>query len=109
MYPRIPHALTGSDHTDQTWPSYPDLGKVAPYGIYDIAANAGWVSVGIDHDTAAFAVNAIRPWHEAISRDRYNCADRLLITADGGGSNRSRARLTRRRRSWPQCRAVAAG
>lgn len=70
-----------------------DLGKVAPYGIYDIAANAGWVSVGIDHDTAAFAVNAIRRWHEAIGRDRYNSADRLLITADGGGSNGSRVRL----------------
>ena len=70
-----------------------DLGKVAPYGIYDIAANAGWVSVGIDHDTAAFAVHAIRRWHEAVGRDRYNSADRLLITADGGGSNGSRVRL----------------
>jgi len=71
----------------------PELGKVAPYGIYDIAANAGWVSVGIDHDTAAFAVNAIRRWYGVIGRDRYDNPERLLITADGGGSNGSRARL----------------
>lgn len=70
-----------------------ELGKVAPYGIYDIGANAGWVSVGIDHDTAAFAVNAIRRWHEAVGRERYKNAQRLLITADGGGSNGSRVRL----------------
>jgi len=70
-----------------------ELGKVAPYGIYDIAANAGWVSVGIDHDTAAFAVNSIRRWHEAVGRERYGAAERLLITADGGGSNGSRVRL----------------
>ena len=70
-----------------------DLGKVAPYGIYDIAANAGWVSVGIDHDTAAFAVNTIRRWHEAVGCGRYENADRLLITADGGGSNGLRVRL----------------
>ena len=66
-----------------------ELGKVAPYGIYDIATNTGWVSVGIDHDTAAFAVNSIRRWHEAVGRERYDAADRLLITADGGGSNGS--------------------
>jgi len=71
----------------------PDLGKVAPYGVYDIAANAGWVSVGIDHDTAAFAVNAIRRWYDVVGRDRYRHAERLLITADGGGSNGSRVRL----------------
>ena len=70
-----------------------DLGKVAPYGIDDIAANAGWVSVGIDGDTAAFAVNAIRRWHEAVGYVRYPGANRLLITADGGGSNGSRVRL----------------
>jgi Rhodopirellula transposase DDE domain len=70
-----------------------DLGKVAPYGIYDIAANAGWVSVGIDHDTAAFAVNAIRRWYDVVGRGRYGNAERLLITADGGGSNGSRVRL----------------
>ncbi len=71
----------------------PDLGKVAPYGIYDIAANAGWVSVGIDNDTAAFAVNAIRRWYDVVGRGRYGRAERLLITADGGGSNGSRVRL----------------
>ncbi len=70
-----------------------DLGKVAPYGIYDLAANAGWVSVGIDHDTAAFAVNAIRRWYEVVGHGRHESADRLLITADGGGSNGSRVRL----------------
>ena len=82
-----PDAVRVHDFVDK------DLGKVAPYGIYDIAANAGWVSVGIDHDTAAFAVNAIRRWYEAVGRGRYNEADRLLITADGGGSNGSRVRL----------------
>jgi hypothetical protein len=70
-----------------------DLGKVAPYGIYDVAANAGWVSVGIDHDTAAFAVNSIRRWYEVVGRARYQDAQHLLITADGGGSNGSRVRL----------------
>jgi hypothetical protein len=53
----------------------------APARIYDIAANAGWVSVGFDHDTAAFAVNAIRRWYEAVGRARYTNADRLLIAA----------------------------
>ena len=71
----------------------PELGKVAPYGIYDIAANAGWVGVGIDHDTAAFAVNTIRRWYGVVGRDRYANPARLLITADGGGSNGSRVRL----------------
>ena len=71
----------------------PALGKVAPYGIYDIAANAGWVSVGIDHDTAAFPANALRRWYDVIGRDRYQTAKQLLITADGGGSNGSRVRL----------------
>ena len=82
-----PDAVKVHDFVDK------DLGKVAPYGIYDIAANAGWVSVGIDHDTAAFAVNTIRRWHEKVGRERYHTADRLLITADGGGSNGSRVRL----------------
>ena len=80
-----PDAVKVHDFVDK------DLGKVAPYGIYDIAANAGWVSVGIDHDTAAFAVNSIRRWYEAVGRGRYRKADRLLISADGGGSNGSRA------------------
>lgn len=68
-------------------------GKVAPYGIYDVAANTGWVSLGIDHDTAEFAVNAIRRWFQTVGRVRYPQADRLMITADGGGSNGSRVRL----------------
>ena len=68
-------------------------GRVSPYGVYDLAANAGWVSVGIDHDTAAFAVASIRRWWERTGRARYPQAHRLLITADGGGSNGSRLRL----------------
>jgi len=71
----------------------PELGRAAPYGVYDIAANAGWVSVGIDHDTGAFAVNAIRSWWKLMGRERYPDARSLLITADGGGSNGSRVRL----------------
>ena len=70
-----------------------DLGKAIPYGVYDIAANAGYVSVGIDHDTAEFAVNAIQRWRETMGRERYPASDRLMITADGGGSNGSRVRL----------------
>jgi hypothetical protein len=70
-----------------------DLGKAIPYGVYDIGANVGCVSVGIDHDTAEFAVNAIRRWHETMRRERYPTCDRLMITADGGGSNGSRVRL----------------
>ena len=69
------------------------LGRAVPYGVYDIANNAGWVSVGIDHDTAAFAANAIRNWWKLMGRERYPRATRLLITADGGGSNGSRVRL----------------
>jgi hypothetical protein len=71
----------------------PDLGRVSPYGVYDLAANAGWVSVGIDRDTAAFAVATIRRWWLGPGRARYPQARRLLITADGGGSNGSRVRL----------------
>ncbi len=70
-----------------------ELGKVVPYGVYDMAANAGWVSVGIDNDTAQFSVNSIRRWLDVMGRERYPTADRLLITADGGGSNGSRVRL----------------
>jgi hypothetical protein len=70
-----------------------ELGKGIPYGVYDIAADAGCVSVGIDHDTAEFAVNAIGRWHETMGCERYPTADRLMITADGGGSNGSRVRL----------------
>lgn len=74
----------------------PELGKVAPYGIYDIAANAGWVNIGIDHDTAAFAVESIRRWWLELGKSRYPDAKRLLITADGGGSNGVRVRLWKR-------------
>jgi hypothetical protein len=63
-----------------------------PYGVYDIAANTGWVSVGIDHDTAAFAVQAIRSWWHNVGATRYPGAKYLAITADGGGSNGSRVR-----------------
>jgi hypothetical protein len=69
------------------------LGKVAPYGVYDIAANSGWVSVGITHDTAEFAVSAIRTWRERMGRQRYLKARELTITADCGGSNGARVRL----------------
>src|SRR5438552_2364762 len=73
-----------------------ELGRAVPYGVYDLAANSGWVSVGVDHDTAAFAVNSIRQWWRTVGRARYPEATRLLITADGGGSNRSRVRLWKR-------------
>lgn len=72
------------------------LGKVAPYGVYDLTANAGWVSVGIDHDTAEFAVESIRRWWKEMGRPTYPGAGRLLITADCGGSNGNRVRLWRR-------------
>jgi Rhodopirellula transposase DDE domain len=73
-----------------------ELGRAVPYGVYDLAANAGWVNLGIDHDTAAFAVHSIRRWWQEIGRTRYPQATRLLITADGGGSNGSRVRLWKR-------------
>jgi len=69
-------------------------GKVSPFGVYDIAANEGWVNVGVDHDTAAFAVESIRRWWDRLGKKRYaERAKRLLITADCGGSNGSRVRL----------------
>ncbi len=70
-----------------------ELGRAVPYGVYDLAANAGWVNVGIDNDTAAFAVQTIRRWRQEVGRVRYPLARRLVITADGGGSNGSRVRL----------------
>jgi hypothetical protein len=70
-----------------------DLGKAVPYGVYDVSANAGWVTVGIDNDTAEFAVNAIRLWWQNVGRHRYPNATAIMITADGGGSNGSRVRL----------------
>lgn len=73
----------------------PKLGKVAPYGVYDVAANKGWVSVGIDHDTAEFAVETIRRWWKEMGSPLYPRARRLLITADCGGSNGYRVRLWR--------------
>ena len=69
------------------------LGKAIPYGVYDLANNQGWVSVGIDHDTAQFAVEAIHRWWKKMGRKRFSIASELLITADGGGSNGSRCRL----------------
>jgi transposase len=71
----------------------PELGKANPYGIYDITHNLGWVNVGIDHDTATFAVESIRRWWYLMGRPLYPEARQLLITADGGGSNGSRLRL----------------
>jgi Rhodopirellula transposase DDE domain len=71
----------------------PELGKAIPYGVYDLANNEGWVSVGIDHDTAEFAVNAIRLWWTRMGRHRFPRARTLVITADGGGSNGPRSRL----------------
>jgi transposase len=69
------------------------IGKAVPYGIYDITANAGWVNVGTDHDTAAFAAESIRRWWNAAGRRDYPQARRLLITADAGGSNSYRTRV----------------
>jgi Rhodopirellula transposase DDE domain len=74
----------------------PELGKVAPYGVYDIAANHGWVSVGIDADTAAFAVESIRRWWYKLGQARYPSATCLTITADCGGSNGVQVKLWKR-------------
>ena len=71
----------------------PGLGRVSPYGVYDLGQNEAWVSVGTDHDTAAFAVESIRRWWLSMGKPLYPEASRLLITADGGGSNGSRVRL----------------
>jgi hypothetical protein len=74
---------------------FPDkvLGKIIPYGVYDEATNTGWVSVGVDHDTAEFAVETVRRWWRHMGSKVYPKAKRILITADGGGSNGSRCRL----------------
>ena len=90
------------------------LGKVAPYGVYDIAADAGWVSLGITCDTAEFAVASIRTWLERIGRARYPKAGELTITADCGGSNGSRvesgaAEARRRDRARHPCPPLSAG
>jgi hypothetical protein len=71
----------------------PELGKAIPYGVYDLTRNAGWVSVGIDHDTATFAARTIGRWWRKMGRPRYRRARSLLITADAGGSNGARVRL----------------
>jgi hypothetical protein len=68
------------------------LGKAIPYGVYDVTNNEGWVSVGIDHDTAGFAVATIRSWWDEMGKNKFK-TDKLYITADGGGSNSSRSRL----------------
>ena len=70
-----------------------DLGRANPYGVYDLAANSAWVSVGTDHDTASFAVQTIRRWWQQMGSDRYQAATALTITADCGGSNGYRTRL----------------
>lgn len=71
----------------------PELGRAIPYGIYDINRNEGWVNVGIDHDTATFAVESIRRWWNGMGKRNYPEATEILVSADGGGSNGSRIRL----------------
>jgi hypothetical protein len=91
----------GSDYRQEGCPEHvkvhdfvdPDLGKVAPYGVYDVTANTGCVSLGISNDTAQFAVNSIRRWLDLMGRERYPGMKQMMITADGGGSNGSRVRL----------------
>jgi transposase len=82
-----PEEVNGHDFADK------ELGKVVPYGVYDLTHNQGWVSVGINHDTAEFAVATIRRWWKRMGIRLYPKAEELLITADGGGSNGSRVRL----------------
>jgi hypothetical protein len=86
-----PEEVRVHDFVDKT------LGKVIPYGVYDILNDQGWVSVGVDHDTAQFATNSIRRWWARMGCRRFPRASELLITADGGGSNGSRSRL------WKLC------
>ena len=82
-----PEEVRAHDFVDE------ELGRATPYGIYDLGRNSGWVSVGMDHDTAEFAVETIRRWWRTMGKPVYPAAKRLLITADGGGSNGSRLRL----------------
>ncbi|MCA1836977.1 MAG: ISAzo13 family transposase [Actinobacteria bacterium] len=86
-----PEAVKSKDFPDK------ELGKVSPYGVYDMTANEGWVNVGITHDTAEFAVESVRRWWHRMGQHVYPEATALLITADGGGSNGSRSRL------WKVC------
>ena len=96
-----PYKNGGSDYRPEGCPALvnvhdfvdKELGKAVPYGVYDIAANAGCVSVGIGNDTAQFAVNSIRRWLNVMGYQRYPAMNQLMITADGGGSNGSRVRL----------------
>lgn len=85
-----PEEVRGHDFEDK------ELGKAIPYGIYDIGRNEGWVSVGIDHDTAQFAVQSIHSWWRQMGQQTYPEATELLITADAGGSNGYRTRLWKR-------------
>jgi len=82
-----PEKVRAKDFVDK------ELGKVAPYGVYDLSRNEGWVSVGIDHDTAEFACESIRRWWRRMGQAVYPRATKLLVTADSGGSNSSRTRL----------------
>ncbi len=82
-----PEAVRGHDFPDK------ELGKAIPYGVYDLTVNQGWVSVGVDHDTAAFAVATLGHWWEQMGKAQYPAATELLITADGGGSNGYRLHL----------------
>ncbi|HYB35602.1 MAG TPA: ISAzo13 family transposase [Mycobacterium sp.] len=84
---------TGEPEQVEVYDFIGEAGKAIPYGVYDVAANAAWVSVGRDHDTAAFAVATLRRWWQAMGRPLYPHARRLLICADGGGSNGYRVRL----------------
>jgi hypothetical protein len=96
-----PYKNGGSDYSPEGCPDKvnehdfadKNLGKAVPYGVYDIAADTGCVSVGIDNDTAQFSVNSIRRWLDMMGRERYPAMNQLMITADGGGSNGSRVRL----------------
>jgi transposase len=84
---------TGEPEQVEVYDFIGEAGKAIPYGVYDVAANAAWVSVGRDHDTAAFAVATLRRWWQAMGRPLYAHARRLVICADGGGSNGYRVRL----------------
>ena len=96
-----PYKIAGSDYRPKGCPEQvkvhdfvdTELGKVVPYGAYDIAANAGCVSVGIDNDTPQFSVNSIRRWLNLMGRERYPNTDQIMVTADGNSSNGSRVRL----------------
>ena len=94
----------GREYRPRGWPEdvlvhdflIKELGRAVPYGVYDIAANTGWVNVGMSGDTASFAVESIRRWWHRLGRERYLTAGRLYITADAGGSNGARVRLWKR-------------